>query len=1095
MKKKFWSKAMALLMTLCMVISMCPLTAFAAETEGTKTRGDVEYAIGSLSPTGGIDFVSVGRSVPTVPTYYAAGDNEDENYALFTPGSDGEPDSLILHNATVSYLRTLNKNNLKLEILVEGNNHIQATDANQVGIKYWHQRDAELTIKGVEDAALEITSTTSYNTVAIEADNVTIDGVAVTLNVNAQGNQMDAAFGIEASQNVVLTNGANVQINGKLTCPDAWAVNLSDPNASLVVDGGSRLSIQTADGSPNLWQAGIVAYDDNDTLKFENSTVSLDGISVAGIYAFGKLKTTIKDSNFSINSNSCGFYASEPNTIELNNSTVTIKGAATKAFAGENTVTLIYEPCRSVTAGNDADSAVIVPGTVADETYANKYVKVEPAEAHEYGEWTLVDGDNTREKRVCARCGHTEYREAGTIILQSDNVTITSATGTVTLDKIGASTTMWQKENFTFSVTPAEGYAVKTSDFAVKYDNEDGNLQTLTANSDGTYTIPVSSTTIKLYVNGIERQYTVNFDTNGGSDVNAQKMFSGSRVEKPIDPNREGYHFAGWYSDADCKTAWNFGTDTVTEDVTLYAKWIPEATAVYTASGTVTGNTGEDMSGAIVKLMQGDSVIAAVTTDVDGTFTFANLPAGNYNITAEKGARGVTASFSLTADTTDITLKLPAGNIKTEVKVDENTPNTYVSGLDALDEVYAPTNTDVVRIVLNVASKEESDIQADADKIKALSGNETLSYLDMNIKRYVNGADPENITDTGDHIQAITIDYDTARKSISVYRVHGDAASKLTVAVNEPADGTYRVNDGSITIYTTKFSTYAIGYTVKSSGGHSSSNSSATTYPVDVKSVTNGTIKVDKSVASKGSIVTITVAPDKGYELGKLTVIDKNGKTISVTAKGNGQYTFTMPDGKVTVAASFAKTDWNLAYRDCLKDNTCPIWPFTDAKTTDWYHDGVHFCLENKLMVGYGANTFKPDNSTSRAMLTVMLWRLSGSPTANAAMPFSDVDSGKWYTEAVHWAASNNVVTGFTDGTFRPDAAVTREQMAAVIYRYAQSKNYDVSVGENTNILSYADAESVSEYAITAMQWACGSGMIQGADNRKTAPLVRKWQL
>ena len=124
-----------------------------------------------------------------------------------------------------------------------------------------------------------------------------------------------------------------------------------------------------------------------------------------------------------------------------------------------------------------------------------------------------------------------------------------------------------------------------------------------------------------------------------------------------------------------------------------------------------------------------------------------------------------------------------------------------------------------------------------------------------------------------------------------------------------------------------------------------------------------------------------------------------------------------------------------------------------------------------------------------------MLWRLSGSPTANAAMPFSDVDSGKWYTEAVHWAASNNVVTGFTDGTFRPDAAVTREQMAAVIYRYAQSKNYDVSVGENTNILSYADAESVSEYAITAMQWACGSGMIQGADNRKTAPLVRKWQL
>ena len=171
------------------------------------------------------------------------------------------------------------------------------------------------------------------------------------------------------------------------------------------------------------------------------------------------------------------------------------------------------------------------------------------------------------------------------------------------------------------------------------------------------------------------------------------------------------------------------------------------------------------------------------------------------------------------------------------------------------------------------------------------------------------------------------------------------------------------------------------------------------------------------------------------------------------------------------------ETDRNLAYRDCPKDNTCPIWPFTDAKPTDWYHDDVHFCLETKLMVGYGANTFKPNSSTSRAMLTVMLWRLGGSPTFNYAMQFSDVDSGKWYTEAVRWAASTNVVTGFTDGTFRPDSAVTREQMAAVLYRYAQSKDYDVSVGENTNILSYADA-----YAIPAMQWACGSGMIQGAN-------------
>ncbi len=1082
MKKKFWSKAMALLMTLCMVISMCPLTAFAAEPENSSGSpvatqaadtieiGETTYTKLSLTDDNVLTFWGFTDDdteifLPTGPTYWQAGDSAD-NYILYVPHSDGTPDEIIMHNATINAMLP-GSSNSSCTITLEGDNYIKGTFATHShNTRNWK-------ITGDSAATLHISD--SLYSFQITKGTLTIDRVKV------YSNTQDALW---ADSGLFLTNGALLDVT--VTNSDAYGLYFTFPNNGdcLSVTGGSTLNIHAA-GSDTI---GILEGNlGNDISSFgilisDNSTVSIDGDMA--LYAMNSpCNMRISNSTFTANGTYLGLYAKEDSTLSLENSTFTVTG--NKAINSKLAVSLNYNPCRIVTAGETADTAVEVSAPDA-ATYSSKYVKVKPADAHIYGEWTPVEGNSSREARVCTRCGHTEYRDAGTITLQSDNVTVASATGEVTLTQSGDGTTMWQNDSFTFSVTPAEGYAT-TSDFAVKYDNGDGNLQTLTENN-GFYTVKVESSNVNLYVYGIERQYTVTFAANGDSSVDPQQMFTDSFVAKPDDPTREGYNFAGWYRDADGKTAWNFGTDTVTEDITLYAKWIPAATAVYTVSGMVTGNDGEDLSGTVVKLMQGNSVIAAATTDADGKFAFANLPAGSYNISAEKDDRGTTVMVSV-ADNSSVELKLPAGNIKTEVNVDENTPNTCVSGLDALaeDSEYKPTGSEVVRIVLNVAGKEESDIQTEADKIKELSGSETLSYLDMNIERYVNGAKQSNITNTGNHVQAITVDFDTARKNISVYRVHRDETgkeetSKLTAAGSTPADGTYRVNDGSITIYATKFSTYAIGYTVKSSGSHSSGGSAAATYPVTVKSVTNGSVKADKASASAGSTVTITVTPDKGYELNKLTVTDKDGKTVSVTAKGSGQYTFAMPAGSVTVAASFSETDWDLAYRDCPKDNTCPIWPFTDAKPTDWYHDGVHFCLENKLMVGYGANTFKPDNSTSRAMLTVMLWRLSGSPTVNYAMPFSDVDSGKWYTEAVRWAASSKVVTGFTDDTFRPDAAVTREQMAAVLYRYAQSKDYDVSVGENTNILSYADAESVSAYAIPAMQWACGSGMIQGTN-------------
>ena len=171
---------------------------------------------------------------------------------------------------------------------------------------------------------------------------------------------------------------------------------------------------------------------------------------------------------------------------------------------------------------------------------------------------------------------------------------------------------------------------------------------------------------------------------------------------------------------------------------------------------------------------------------------------------------------------------------------------------------------------------------------------------------------------------------------------------------------------------------------------------------------------------------------------------------------------------------------WDIGYRDCPKDETCPIWPFTDATTTAWYHDGVHFCLENGLMVGYGQNIFAPQDATTRAMVTAMLWRLNGSPAAGNAAGFADVAADTWYHDAIVWAKSVGVVAGYDADTFRPNDVVTREQMMAIFYRYAKYTGCDVSTGSDAGLGAFEDNGRISAYAVEAMRWAYGCGLLAG---------------
>lgn len=252
-------------------------------------------------------------------------------------------------------------------------------------------------------------------------------------------------------------------------------------------------------------------------------------------------------------------------------------------------------------------------------------------------------------------------------------------------------------------------------------------------------------------------------------------------------------------------------------------------------------------------------------------------------------------------------------------------------------------------------------------------------------------------------------------------------------------------------------------------GGGGGSSSSG--YTVSVASgIDNGTVTVSPKSASKGAIVTITVDPDEGYELDTLTVTDKEGNKISVTDKGNGKYTFTMPSGKVTIDATFTATAETPETPD-------QIGSFVDVTTADWFADAVQYMLDNGMMNGVTDTTFAPGSTTTRGMIVTILYRLEGEPDT-AASNFTDVAANMYYADAVAWAQANSIVTGITETTFAPDQAITREQMAAILYRYAQYKGYDVTA--NNDLSSYTDASQISAYATTAMQWANAEGLITG---------------
>lgn len=604
--------------------------------------------------------------------------------------------------------------------------------------------------------------------------------------------------------------------------------------------------------------------------------------------------------------------------------------------------------------------------------------------------------------------------------------------------------------------------------------------------------------------------YAVTFTGGEGATGTAPDALSAVENAQIILPEctfeREDYRFTGWsYGDKIYQPGDSFTMPD--QNVTFTAQWQHTYGITVTVQEPKPEGGGMQMvSGAVVSLWLGANKLDEQTTMSDGAYTFAELLPGIYNLVVTKGDRTVTSMVEITAGNVEKIANLPKGAANSIVKVTEGSPDIVVGNLETVfdktdDTVYTEDDQATVvgggRVEFTFTADEkqkgDSTISSDMDKIEEKK-DDTVTIglvMDYKLEKEVFDADGQKIDDASKTITQSNVLLEIllplpaelqGKADYAVYRVHNNVAESMKENPGSGEEG-FKVEGSYITIYAKKFSTYAIGYT--ESGGNNNNQtsggggSSTSTYSPSIVPPEHGIVTVSPKNPQKDDKVTIVVAPEDGYTVDTVTVTDASGKIVEVTSNADGTYAFVQPSSKVTIAVAFRQmTDTS----SCPRDESCPMAAFIDADRSAWYHDGIHYCVEQGLMVGTSKTIFSPHNATTRGMVVTILWRLEGSPLVSTSLDYDDIKPEDWYGEAVRWADSAGVVTGYGNGKFGPNDTITREQMAAMLWRYAGSPKVDGSLS------SFVDGEQISDWARPAMIWAVEQGLITGVGNDRLEP-------
>ena len=530
-------------------------------------------------------------------------------------------------------------------------------------------------------------------------------------------------------------------------------------------------------------------------------------------------------------------------------------------------------------------------------------------------------------------------------------------------------------------------------------------------------------------------QYTITFDTAGGSAIAPITQDYGTAITAPADPTREGYTFAGW--DKTIPATMPAG------DMTITAQWTVNQ---YTITYDLDGGTAE-----------GNPDTYTVETDA---FTLKNPTRPGYTFTGWSGT-GLTGEDNLT-------VTIPKGSTGNRSYTAHWSLNTYSITYDLNGGTASgnPTSYTVesATITLNQPTKT-------GYTFTGWSGTDLVGEDNLTVTIPAGSTGDRSYTAHWS-LNTYSITYDLNGGTVSgnpdFYTVESAA-----ITLNQPTrigytftgwSGTNLTGEDNLTV---TIPTGSIGN--RSYTAHWSLNTYSITYDLD-----GGTAFGNPdSYTVESAAITLNEPTKAGYVFTGWSGTD---------LVGEDNLTVTIPAGSIGDRRYTAHWEFDPTIIAAL--NPTPNVDFLDVSRTDWFYYDVRYVCENGLMNGTSRNRFSPYGTATRGMLVTILYRMENEPRCFGSAAFSDVKPGAYYEKAVVWASQNNIVSGYTDGTFRPDAPVTREQLASILYRYTLYRGQDVSAGETTSLTGYGDAQAVSSYALPAMRWACGTGILQGANGK-----------
>lgn len=956
----------------------------------------------------------------------------------------------------------------------------------------------------------------SEKTVTATIENlVNNDNCALTYRDNAKTGHGSYTAEVTAlgNDNYTLTNGTGLTHSWSI---GKAVVSFSVSGNSHTYDGSPKTAVVTQDAGQTPIPAGgyTVTYDGEDS-QTEAGTYDIAVTITNGDFCFADGKDSMVVGKLTIGEQAVEIPAADDTAFTYNGAEQTYNIAESELYTVEGDVQKDAGSYTVIVSLNDKANYTWPDGTTEDKTY-DFVIAAKPVTATWMG-LNQVYGDGQKVSLII------DGLEGGDSVEDAVITGISTEAGshrlTVTLENYvispSTATLVVQQKPVVITVTETGGNTVVSapglseSDYKVTYKDRNGNTVTDTTqpgtyeiwveftnpnyrHTDGSSNKQVGSFTVGY---GPVRTYTISFSGGNGASGNTASLTAagGSYITLPeCGFTKPGSVFTGWkYGSAVYKPGDSFTMPYT--DITITAQW----TQTQRISGTVKDEYGVPVAGAAVSIWLGSDKLGETASGSDGAYSFTDLAPGSYNILASVGDKSVTTVVTVgeSGAVTGGNIILPEGNTSTRVEITPGSPDIVVGELDRVfdntdGEDYTAADAETVKnggtveITFTADEKKQAEVQDEVKQLQSAGGVNLSLFLDCTLEKEVYDSEGTKVESASGFISQssvlleVRLPLPTAMQGkygYNVLRIHEGEAQALSTSANSL--GEYfevSADKSALILHLCCFSTYAVGY-----------ENAPVLPPVPTENAPNvsasehGSVTVFPNLPTTGTVVTITPKPDEGYTVDRITVTDASGNAVEVKSNGDGTYSFTQPAGAVTITATFKLLT---EASDCPRDESCPMSGYTDLDMGAWYHDGIHYCLDEGLMDGVGTGLFAPNATTSRAMIVTILWRLQGSPEAEAAEMFTDVAPGDWYADAIAWAASEGVAEGYEDGSFRPNDAITREQLAAMLWRYAGSPGADGALS------AFVDWADTSSWAQQALSWAVAQGLITGADNDMLAP-------